>query len=80
MKSDENSVKLAGRRSALDVWVGIISARIDLNRTGNKELYLPATRGRYLLTDRGYPEETAHNDFEVGEGRGLEFVLPFSSF
>lgn len=44
---------------------------------GEKDLYLPVTGGRYLLTDHNCHDQTGHNNFEVQEGKASRFFVLF---
>lgn len=61
--------ELAWRRAALDVWIGMIGATMNLDTAGDGKLHLRVTASEYHLTGRGCPDQTGHTNFEVWEGR-----------
>lgn len=69
MKKSDSLLKFASWKAALDPWVGMIGATLDLKTTADKELYLPVTIERYTLMGRDWPVHTKHDDSEVREDR-----------
>lgn len=63
----EGTVKFAERRAALDVWIGIVSSLLDMDRRGKDRSWLPKTGGRFLLSGKGVTDQCGHNDFPVRE-------------
>lgn len=75
MKKSENRVTFASRGAAFDVWVGMIGAIVASESSGDEELYLQGTGGRYILTGCDCLRQTGHSDFEVREARSPWFFV-----
>lgn len=80
MERGNSRVKFTRKRVALHVWVAIIGAMLALNIAENKELYLPQTDGRYLLTGSDCSDQTGRNDFEAWDGWILWFLCWFQGW
>lgn len=78
MDIGEIQLKLAEKRAASDLCIGITSAVMALVTAGNKDPYLPITRGHRLLTGPDSPYQTCSNDFEVRAGQSPGFYVPAS--
>lgn len=76
MAKEYGRVSFAKQRAAWDLSVGIIAAMMAFDISENKELYVPVTDDRFLLTGRDCPLHTGCNDFEGRERRHpAAFVL-----
>ena len=55
---------LVERKALLDVWLGLIACALGLtNSDKGPKCWLPASGGRFLITNPGCKRQTAHNDF-----------------
>lgn len=63
------------RRAGLDVWTGMSGAIMSLDITGNEQFYLLITDGKYLQTGHVFLHKTGHDDFNLWEDGGPDFVL-----
>lgn len=64
----------------MDVFVGMIGAMIAFAGAADKDLYLPNTRGWYLLIGRYCPEQNGQNDSEVQEDRRPGYFVEHGAF
>lgn len=77
MEKNEGRVKIARRRTALYLWLEILSAMMDLYSAEEEYFYFPVTGSPWLLTSSDYPYRTGHNDLEVRVGLILTFCFAF---
>lgn len=58
MEKGEGRVKFARGRAALNKWIKMVGAMIELDSAAEKSLYLPVTGGRQLLKGRNCSDQT----------------------
>ena len=55
---------LVERKALLDVWLGLLACALGIsNSEKGPKCWLPASGGRFLITNPGCKRQTAHNDF-----------------
>lgn len=62
----------------MDTWLGGIGATMKLNSAGEKELYLPVTGRRYLLTERDCSNLEKPSSLKVQPGRNIALFVMVS--
>lgn len=75
MEKADGRVKFARRRAALEVWLKMSGATMDLHSVGEGAHFLSLAGAQYFLTGRNCPNRIGHNDFEGREGQNKRFFM-----
>lgn len=76
-ESSGSQLKFARRWTELDMWAGMIGARMELRAAWKVKHYPPIACARCLLTDCDFLEQNGHNGFEVRECRSPRTLIWF---